>query len=83
MNDHRLLSHLGLGQEGVIASVDAPEGLKKRLVALGFRAGRTVRLVRQAALAGPLQVRLGSTDIALRPREADGIRLRPAAPVSA
>ncbi len=82
MKDRRLLTHLAPGHEGVIAGVDAPEGLRKRLAALGFRAGRTVRLVRQAALAGPLQVRLGSTDVALRPQEAEGIQLRAAVPAT-
>lgn len=74
------LSHLAPGQRGVIAAVDGPEGLRQRLAALGFRAGRVILLLRRASLRGPLHVRLGTTDVALRPAEAGGVSLRSVLP---
>lgn len=74
------LSHLSPGQQGVIAAVEGPEGLRQRLAALGFRAGRAVVVLRRASLRGPLHVRLGTTDVALRLAEAGGVSLRAVAP---
>ena len=76
------LSRLAPGEQGVIASVEGPEGLRQRLAALGFRAGRAVFLLRRATLRGPLHVRLGTTDVALRPAEAGMVNLRSVAPRS-
>ncbi|MBK7659768.1 MAG: ferrous iron transport protein A [Betaproteobacteria bacterium] len=83
MNDLRPLSELNPGDHGVIAAVHAPEELGKRLTALGFSTGRPLALVRRALLRGPLHVRLGTTDVALRMAEAAGIQVRLAAPVPA
>jgi ferrous iron transport protein A len=80
MTDRTPLSQLSPGQQGVIAAVDGPEGLRQRLAALGFRAGRGVVVLRRASLRGPLHVRLGTTDVALRPAEAGGVSLRAVAP---
>ena len=76
------LSRLAPGEQGVIASVEGPEGLRQRLAALGFRAGRAVFLLRRATLLGPLHVRLGTTDVALRPTEASLVNLCSVAPRS-
>ena len=70
------LSRLAPGEQGVIAAVDGPEGLRQRLAALGFRAGRAVFLLRRAKLGGPLHVRLGTTDVAIRASEASAVSLR-------
>jgi ferrous iron transport protein A len=72
----RPLSSLLPGDEGVITAVHGAEALGKRLNALGFSIGRRLRLLRQAGLRGPLHVRLGTTDVALRPAEAAGIAIR-------
>jgi len=37
---------------------------------LGFRSGKQVELIRKASFSGPLQVRIGTTDILLRRSEA-------------
>jgi ferrous iron transport protein A len=70
------LSQLAPGQTGVIAVVEGSEGLRQRLAALGFRAGRAIVVLRRAGFRGPLHVRLGTTDVALRPAEAGGVSLR-------
>ena len=74
----RLLSDLAPGQEAVIEGVNADEALHQRLAALGFRIGRSVRLLRQGIWAGPLHVRLGATDVMLRREEAGLISICPA-----
>lgn len=68
-NKH-LLSDLHPGEEAVIDGVHADEALHHRLAALGFRVGRSVRLLRRGRWAGPLHVRLGATDVMLRRSEA-------------
>ncbi len=45
----------------------------KRLAALGLRPGRPLRLMRRGALAGPLHLRLGTTDVILRRHHAHTI----------
>ena len=60
---------------GTILSIEAQEALYHRLAALGLRAGKTVRLLRRAPFGGPLQIRVGMTEIMLRPREARCVRV--------
>jgi len=74
------LTDLATGAHAIIAGVHGPEALGKRLNALGFSIGRRLCLVRRAGLGGPLHVRLGTTDVALRVTEAAGITVRPAEP---
>lgn len=76
MPDRIPLSRLAPGEQGIIASIEGPEGLRQRLGALGFRAGRGILLLRRARLRGPLHVRLGTTEVALRPAEAGMVSLR-------
>ena len=83
MSESRPLSELNPGDHGVITAVHGPQDLGKRLTALGFSIGRPFRLLRRAHLRGPLHVRLGTTDVALRRAEAAGIHVRLAAPEAA
>jgi len=76
------LDDLVPGQEAVIAGVHADEALHQRLAALGFRIGRSVRLLRRGVWAGPLHVRLGATDVMLRRAEACMISISPISPIS-
>jgi ferrous iron transport protein A len=46
-----------------------------RLLALGFRTGKKIELIRKASFSGPLQVRVGTTDVMLRRLEAAKIRV--------
>ncbi len=74
------LTDLRPGDQGVITAVHGAEALGKRLNALGFAIGRPLRVLRRAAFSGPLHVRLGTTDVALRPAEAAGIAIQLAEP---
>ncbi len=64
------LDHLQPGDTATIVSVRAEEALHQRLQALGFRSGKQIELIRKASFSGPLQVRIGTTDILLRRNEA-------------
>ncbi len=64
------LATLHPGDIATIASIHAEEALHLRLLALGFRTGKQVELIRKASFSGPLQVRVGTTDVMLRRSEA-------------
>ncbi|HEY9277918.1 MAG TPA: FeoA family protein [Methylotenera sp.] len=69
------LSQLETGQQAVISAIEADESLFHRLSALGFRVGKTLSIMRRASFNGPLQVRLGTTDVILRCNEASRIQI--------
>ncbi|HXU93932.1 MAG TPA: FeoA family protein [Gallionella sp.] len=64
------LAALRPGDTATIVAIHAEEALHQRLLALGFRAGKRIALIRKASFSGPLQVRIGTTDILLRRSEA-------------
>ena len=64
------LATLHPGDTATVVSIHAEEALHQRLLALGFRSGKQVELIRKASFSGPLQVRVGTTDILLRRNEA-------------
>ena len=64
------LASLQPGDTATIVSIHAEEALHLRLLALGFRNGKQIELIRKASFSGPLQVRVGTTDVMLRRVEA-------------
>lgn len=58
------------GDVATIVTIHAEEALHLRLLALGFRTGKQIEMIRKASFSGPLQVRIGTTDILLRRIEA-------------
>jgi ferrous iron transport protein A len=77
------LSDLALGQYAQVAAIHCSESLAQRLSALGFRAGKPLQVLRAGKLAGPLHVRLGTTDVILRRSEAAQIEVLPIASAQA
>ncbi len=69
------LATLHTGDIATIVSIHAEEALHQRLLAMGFRTDRRIELIRKASFAGPLQVRIGTTDILLRRSEAAKIKV--------
>lgn len=69
------LNTLKPGQSAVILNVSADESLHHRLMALGFRIGKEISLIRRGWFRGPLQVRIGTTEVILRRADADKIRI--------
>ena len=64
------------GDTATIVSIHADEALHLRLLALGFRTGKQIEMIRKASFSGPLQVRIGTTDVMLRRSEADKIKVQ-------
>lgn len=74
------LDELSTGSSAMIhgiAMVDHDLTLHQRLLALGFRAGKHIKVMRRASFNGPIHVRIGSTDIMLRSSEAQYIQTNP------
>lgn len=69
------LSSLQPGQSAEIRAIHAEEALYLRFQALGFRIGKTVELLRRARFHGPVHVRIGTTEIMMRPSEASRIEI--------
>lgn len=64
------------GQSGTIAAIHVGEDLYHRLAALGFRVGKRLEIVRKGCCSGPLQVRIGTTDIIMRRHDAQQIDVK-------
>jgi ferrous iron transport protein A len=69
------LDSLETGETATIAQLDNEPGLHQRLYAMGFRYGRQIQMVRRGWLSGPLHVRIGTTEVMLRRREAQAVRV--------
>ncbi len=72
------LSSLAPGVRATITDIHTDEALRQRLLALGFRTGKNIEVIRKASFGGPLQVRIGTTDILLRRSEAAKIEVKTA-----
>ncbi len=70
------LAALHPGDTATILSIHAEEALHLRLLALGFRTGQKIEMIRKASFSGPLQVRVGTTDVMLRRIEAAKIKVQ-------
>jgi len=70
------LSSMKPGEIATILSIHTDEALHQRLLAMGFRIGKQIEVIRKARFSGPLQVRIGTTDILLRRIEAEKIRVK-------
>ena len=60
---------------GTIAAIHAGQDLRRRLCGLGLRLGIRVHVVRRSPLNGPIQVRIGHTDLILRRADAANIEI--------
>ncbi|MDD2769541.1 MAG: FeoA family protein [Methylococcus sp.] len=69
------LNHLKDGESAVIRSISADGALYHRLTGLGFRVGKAIAVVRHGRFKGPVQVRIGTTDIIMRRSDAEKIRI--------
>lgn len=72
------LSSLTPGESATIVAIHTEEPLHQRLLAMGFRTGKQIEIIRKARFSGPLQVRIGTTDILLRKVEAEKIKVKKA-----
>jgi len=72
-----VLADLGPGQQATITGVvaHAPDAVAARLRQLGFRATARVDVIRRAPLGDPTIYRVQDTELCLRRREAQLIRI--------
>jgi ferrous iron transport protein B len=77
----RQLDTLDPGEEGVVATVDAPSDLRHRLVEMGFVPGTTVAMAAVAPLGDPIEVALRGYRLAVRRSEAARVALTAVGPV--
>ena len=71
------LSSLQAGQTARIDNLHFNAEFTARLRALGVDTGKTVRVLRQAPLGGPLHLGLGMTELMLRHNDARSIMVTP------
>lgn len=77
MSNTLSLANLKPGDHAVISHLKVDEALYQRLSAMGLRIGRSVRVVRRAALSGPIQIRVGFSDLIVRVADARNICVTP------
>ena len=63
-------------QHAVVTELDLEFAVRERLAALGVRIGRKLEVVRRVGASGPMQVRVGHTDLILRNAEANRIQVQ-------
>lgn len=71
------LSDLPPGLVAKVSHLDVGQEYRRRMAGLGLRPGVTIRVIRRSPLDGPLQVRVGHTDIILRKSDAARILVEP------
>lgn len=72
----RTLDSLTTGERAIIRTLEVSEDLAYCLSAFGFRIGKTVQLIRRACFAGPLHIRIDTTDLMLRACDARCIEVQ-------
>ena len=70
------LDALRPGETATILALHASTELYRRLAALGLRVGKHVRILRRGRFAGPLHIRVGTTDLMMRTSDACCIQVQ-------
>jgi len=70
------LDTLHPGESATVLALHAGAELHRRLAALGLRVGKHVRILRRGRFAGPLHIRVGTTDLMLRAADASLIQVQ-------
>ncbi|MGD8843853.1 MAG: FeoA family protein [Gammaproteobacteria bacterium] len=70
------LADLPTGQSGTIAALSGDPDIRIRIQSLGLRVGRAVAVIRRSRFGGPIQVRIGTTDLLIRPEQARQVLLQ-------
>ena len=68
------LADLNINEEAVIDCLDVDdESYHRRLNGMGFRCGSKIIVIRKSPFNGPIHVRVGTTDFAIRRSDAESI----------
>jgi ferrous iron transport protein A len=64
------LERLASGESGSVMAINVDGDLKKRFFALGLKEGAFVRVLRRATFGGPIHLRVGTSELILRRKDA-------------
>jgi len=64
-----------VGEKAIIKEIHASQDIRARLSSLGLIIGKQVELIRRASFSGPLHIRLCTTDIIIREKDARYIKI--------
>ena len=72
----KTLADLSVGEVAVIKDLDFnDEGYSKRLYGLGLRTGKEIKVIRKALTGSPIHVTIGTTELAIRQKDAENIHI--------
>jgi len=72
----KTLADLAVGQVAVIKALAFDDlGYHKRLYGLGLREGKEIKIIRKGLTGSPLHVIIGTTELAIRQKEAKNIHI--------
>lgn len=69
------LEKIANGESASVMAINVEGELKKRFFALGLKEGSYVRVLRRAKFGGPIHLRVGTSELILRLKEASCICL--------
>ena len=69
------LTELPIGSEGRVVSVNADNGIARRIMEMGVVPGVTVSVVKAAPFGDPIEIRVRGYSLAMRKTEADAIEV--------
>ena len=75
MSKNSTLSNLPVGSEARVVSVNATNGIARRIMEMGVVPGVTVSVIKAAPFGDPIEVRVRGYSLAMRKTEADAIEL--------
>lgn len=67
------LTDLNIDEEAIIDCLNVDESYHRRLNGMGFRCGSKIIVIRKSPFNGPIHVRVGTTDFAIRRLDASSI----------
>lgn len=75
MSKNSTLSNLPVGSEARVVSVNATNGIARRIMEMGVVPGVTVSVIKAAPFGDPIEVRVRGYSLAMRKTEADAIEV--------
>ena len=69
------LSNLPVGSEARVVSVNATNGIARRIMEMGVVPGVTVSVIKAAPFGDPIEIRVRGYSLAMRKTEADAIEV--------
>ena len=75
MSTNSTLSNLPVGSEARVVSVNATNGVARRIMEMGVIPGVTVSVIKAAPFGDPIEVRVRGYSLAMRKTEADAIEV--------